>query len=226
MAISLTGWFPFMVGIVLNIVAAALISYAILRHQFLDIATVVRKGLLFSIPTIIIGLVYFLIVYLALEVFNSTTGAGIFLLSILVAVLTVLIGQPLRDSLKNRIDRLFYHENYNATQMLQRLSHAAVSILDLDAITRMILNEVTSTMHIRNAGLFLKQEPGGDFYLMAQVKMNPGSMKLSRKHPLVTYFQGDVQMALWTWMNTPISWRSGSRKKMSWKKSRGSCSSH
>jgi diguanylate cyclase (GGDEF)-like protein len=193
MLISLTGWISFPVDITFNIAAAALISYAILRHQLLDIAIVVRKGLLYSIPTIIIGIAYFLIVYLALGVFHSTTGAGIFLLSVLVAVLAVLIGEPLGSAVKHGVDRLFYRENYNSTQMLQRLSRTAVSVLDLDAITRLILNEVTSTMHIRHAGFFLKKEPTGDYYLMAQAGMDVGAMKLTRKHPLITYFNADQQ---------------------------------
>ncbi len=191
MLISLTGWVSFPVDITFNIAAAALIAYAILRHQFLDIDIVVRKGLLYSIPTIVLGVAYFLIVYLALGVFHSTTGTGIFLLSVLVAVLAVLIGEPLGRAVKQGVDRLFYRESYNSTQMLQRLSHTAVAVLDLDAITRLILNEVTSTMHIRHAGLFLKKEEGGDYYLMAQSGLDVGPLKLSRKHPLITYFNAD-----------------------------------
>jgi diguanylate cyclase (GGDEF)-like protein len=194
MLISLTDWVYFPVDMVFNIAAAALISYAILRHQLLDIAIVVRKGLLYSIPTIIIGIAYFLIVYLVLGVSHDITGAGIFLLSLLVAVLAVLIGEPLGNFLKRGVDRLFYRENYNSTQMLQRLSRTAASVLDLDAITRLILDEVTSTMHIRNAGFFLKNEPTGDYYLMAQAGMDLGALKFSRKHPLITYFIANDQV--------------------------------
>ena len=40
--------------------------------------------------------------------------------------------------------------------MLQRLSGAATSILDLDRLTGLILDEVTSTIHIERAAFFLQ----------------------------------------------------------------------
>ena len=183
MLIGLTGWIFSPVDVIFNIAAASLISYAILWRQLLDIALVVRKGLLYSIPTIMIGFAYFLIVYLVLGAFHNANGPGIFILSMLVAILAVLIGEPLGNAVKRGIDRLFYRENYNSTQMLQRLSRTAAAVLDLGTVTHLILDEVTSTMHIRNAGFFLKDQPSGDYYLMAQAGMDAGALKLSRKHP-------------------------------------------
>ena len=179
--------------IVFNIGAAAFIAYAIFKHQLLDLNIVVRKWLLYLIPVLILGAIYFGVIYLLLRVFNIFSGIGIFIVALLVAVVVTIAGRPLHNAVQNWIDRLFYRENYNATQMLQRLSLATVSILDLDALTRMILKEVTSTMHIHNAGLFLKKEQTGDFYLMGQVGMDIGNLKLVQKHPLVTYFKGNQQ---------------------------------
>ncbi len=57
-----------------NIISALLITYAILRHRLLDITIVLRKGLLYSIPSLLIVASYYLVTFLALTIFHSITG--------------------------------------------------------------------------------------------------------------------------------------------------------
>ncbi len=174
------------VDISFNIISALLIAYAILRHQILDITVVVRKGLLYSIPTVLISVSYFLVISLAIRIFHTPSDFGIILVSLAVAVLTALVAQPLRERAQSWVDRLFYREKYDSSQMLQRLSHTAASVLDLKKLTSMILSEVTSVLHIRYAAILIKQEESGDFYLIAQWGLPAGiNLKLSRQHPLV-----------------------------------------
>ena len=174
------------VDILFNIVAALLITNSILRHKFLDITLVVRKGLLYTIPTIIIGAGYFLIISLALNIFHTSTGLEIFLLSLVVAIITAVIAQPMRDRAQSWIDRIFFREKYNSTLMLQRLSETAASVLDITRLTKMIIEEVTSTMQIENAAFLLRDEESGDYTLMAQRGLEElGNLKLNKYHPIV-----------------------------------------
>jgi two-component sensor histidine kinase/uncharacterized membrane protein len=156
------------VDIAFNVLSALLIAYAILRHQLLDITVVVRKGLLYSIPTVIIGAGYFLIISLTTRLFHALAGLQIFYLSLIVAVIAAVAAQPLRDRAQHWIDKLFFRERYDSSLMLQRLSGAAASILDLDRLTGMILNEITTTMHVKTAAFLLRQAESRQFVLVAQ----------------------------------------------------------
>ena len=178
-----------------NGLSALLIAYAILRHNLLDIRVVIRKGLLYSIPTVLIGTGYFLVISLALRLFNHYSGTGIFILSLIVAVLTALIVQPLRDKAQSWIDRLFFREKYNSGLMLQRLSSQAASILDLDIITNMILEESTSILHIEKVAFFLKREDSDDYFLTARRGLSSNVMiNLSKNHPIVLWFSSHNQL--------------------------------
>src|SRR3990172_5813386 len=143
------------IDIAANTITAILIAYAILRHQLLDIQIVVRLGLLYSITTAILGLVYYLAITVTLSVVEAFSGGRIFLLSVIVALLTSVIISPIRDSAQLWIDRLFYRERYNASLMLQRLSHATVSLLNLEKITKVVLADVVRTLHIGHAAIFI-----------------------------------------------------------------------
>lgn len=178
-----------------NGINALIIAYAILRHNLLDIRLVLRKSLLYSIPTVIIGTGYFLVISLASTLFDLHPGLGIFILSLIVAALTALLVQPLRDKAQSWIDRLFYREKFDSGLMLQRLSGQAASVLDLGIITNMILDETTSILHIEKAAFLLKRVESEDFFLTAQKGMSPNAMiQLSKNHPIVLWFSNHDQL--------------------------------
>lgn len=176
------------IDIAANTVTAMLIAYAILRHQLLDIRIVVRLGLLYSITTAILGLVYYLAITLTLSVVEAFSGGRIFLLSVIVALLTSVLISPVRDSAQLWIDRLFYRERYNASLMLQRLSQATVSLLDLGKITKVVLADVVKTLHIGHAAIFIKQNSDNSYCLLAE----EGAPKIpalifSGDHPIIRW---------------------------------------
>lgn len=149
-----------------NIFSAFLITIAILRHRLLDFSVVLRKALLYTLPTIIIGISYYLVMLIALQV-QSLSGLPLFLISMLVAFGSALIIQPLRNLVQTWIDRIFFREKHDANMMLQRISRTTAYVLDLDEITRTILDEITRTMHVDQAAFFLKRPESGEFYLAA-----------------------------------------------------------
>lgn len=176
------------VDVLANIVNALLIAYAMLRYRLLDITLVLRKGVLYSVPTAVIGFGYLLIVLLAVNLFHVTTGYQFLLLYLVVAALTAVAVQPVWSRAQSWVDRLFFREKYDSSLMLQRLSRGAASILDLDILTGMILEEMTATMHIQRAALFLKQEESGEFRLSGQRGLEHVSVaKLRKDHPVVSW---------------------------------------
>lgn len=169
-------------------VSALLIAYSILRYQLLDIRIVIRQGLLYSIPTMIIGAAYFLIITLSLNIFSLYSGVEIFLASLLVAVLTALVAEPLRLKAQAIIDRMFFREKYDSTRMLETLSSSVATVLDLQKITTMILDEVCSTLHIPTAAFFLRDQETSRFQLATQIGKDGAQLiEFRQGHPMVMW---------------------------------------
>jgi putative nucleotidyltransferase with HDIG domain len=169
-----------------NVIAALLISYAILRHQLLDIQVVLRKGLLYFIPTIIIGAAYFLLISLTLFLIDADSQTELFTLSLIVSIIAGIVIQPLRDLLQRWVDRFFFRERYSEIQMLQRISEAAASMIDIDLLSSMILNEVSETIHIKETALFLRSENHKNYFLNALtgITLSPRT-KISEDNPII-----------------------------------------
>ena len=170
---------PYPVDMIMNAFFAFSIAYAILRYQLLDISVVVRKGLLYSILTVVTGVIYFVPIFLALNLLNFVIGYQVFLLSLVLAGLTALLVEPLRDKVQSEIDRLFFREKYDSTLMLQRLSRTAASVLDLGRLAEIILDDITQTMHIAKGAIFIKQEEGDRYHLRAYKGSDPPPRELS-----------------------------------------------
>ncbi len=176
------------IDIAANGVTAILFVYAILRYQLMDIRVVIRQGMLYSIPTIIIGTAYFLIIYLALRILDIATEVEIFVLSLVVAIITALAAEPLRLQAQSLIDRMFFREKYDSQVMLQTLSSQVTSVLDLYDITDMILTDVASTLHLPRAAFFLRDEETGVFQLTNQIGLEEiGHLTFRQGHPVVRW---------------------------------------
>jgi HD-GYP domain-containing protein (c-di-GMP phosphodiesterase class II) len=193
--INFTEWGKYPIDIAANTISAMLIAYAILRHKLLDIQIVVRIGMLYTITTAILGVVYFLVITLTLNVVEAFSGGRIFLLSVIVAFLTAVIITPLREAAQSWIDRMFYRERYNANLMLQRLSQTTASLLDLDKVTQIVLTELVETMHIGHAAIFIKSTSDNSFHLYAE-KGTPRipAMEFSQNHPVVKWISNQNQI--------------------------------
>lgn len=183
------GQYP--VDIAANALAAVLIAYAILRFQLLDISLVIRKGLIYSIPTVLISTMYFLTITLALRLFNQVAGLEIFLVSLLVAVITAILAEPVREQAQSWIDRIFFREKYDSRVMLQNLSSRTTAVLDLQEISEMILDQLSSTLHIEKAGILLKEEETERFTLVSQTGLPEDlTLEMRYNHPVVLWLTG------------------------------------
>jgi len=178
------------IDITANVINAILIAYAILRFQLLDISLVVRKGLFYSIPTIIIGIAYFLVIFLAVDLFHIVAGYEVFLISLVIASIIALLLQPLRDRTQLWVDRLFFREKYDTSLMLQRLSRTASSVLDIDKLARMILDEIDDTIHITKAALFLKETETDEYSIVAQRGMDINTT-MREDNPIVQWLSNN-----------------------------------
>jgi len=178
------GTYP--IDIAANGITALLIAYAIMRHQLLEIRVVLRFGLLYSLTTAIFGLAYYLSISLVLFLSHRIIGQELFGISLIVGALSGFLLSPIRNQAQIWIDRLFYREKYNANLMLQRLSQTTASLLDLEKITNMILDEVMDTLHIESATILINHSENDNVEIIAEKGKGKGILKKIRKdHPII-----------------------------------------
>ncbi|MBN1582512.1 MAG: PAS domain S-box protein [Anaerolineae bacterium] len=175
------------VDVLANVAGAFLIAYAILRYQLLDIQIVVRQGLLYAILAAILGAGSFTIIYFAVRLFHDLSIAQILIVSFVVAIIAAIVIQALRDRTQRWIDRLFFPDKYDGNVMIQTLSRTVTSVLDLQKLAKMILDEITGTMHVRWASLFLEQDGSQDWQVFQKGLDTAIGLRLKKEHPILQW---------------------------------------
>ncbi len=167
--------------------AVILIGYSIFSKRLLDIEILLRKVFLYTIPTIFIVAVYFLVITLAFRFFEALSGLQIFFISMGISILTAILIQPLYDKTQSWIERLFFREKYDRSLMLQRVSRTAATFLEVNMLANMILDEIVSTLYIDKAAFFLKDKTSKEFRLIAHRNLGKNTnFRLNADHPLIT----------------------------------------
>ena len=103
------GFYFYPTGFIPIIISMLLMTYAIVRHNLLDINIVIRKSLVYSILITIITILYVIFTLLAENLFRDIIGYNSLPITILTITLLVLFFQPLKNYIQKVVDKYFFH---------------------------------------------------------------------------------------------------------------------
>ena len=181
--------FPF--GFYLISIYVLIISYAIAKHRLMDISIVLKKGTTYVLLTLLLFVPSFLLITFSQRLFfnqiNYLFSAIIFLLLLLVADLFYRI----KPETERAVEQFLFRGRYDYRETLGKFSKAMVSILDLQSLSKQIVESITQTMGVEKASLFLWNEEKGGYSLFESknVKMTASTPFLSKSDPLPHYLQ-------------------------------------
>jgi signal transduction histidine kinase len=186
------GKFP--IDIAANGVNALLIAYAIIRHELLDIRIVFRKSLSYVTLVLALALTYLapiLILELASVKFSTGLNLSGVLLALVVGVIIAGLVHWLYEDIRDRIDRIYFRERYDAYLMVQELSEQLASTLDLDAMTSILLSRLSETLHLQSIALFLKLHASGEYSLSTGIELDVDELDLRWEydHPICRWLR-------------------------------------
>ena len=143
------------------------IGIALLRHNLWGIEIIIRRTLVYSLLTGLLGLVYFGGVALMQGILTADRGrltggegaVGSQPSAVVIVVTTLAIAalfNPLRTRIQDFIDRRFYRQKYNSEQALAQFATAARSQADLDHLVNALTEVTQNTLQPQQVSLWLK----------------------------------------------------------------------
>ncbi|MFC1595900.1 ATP-binding protein [Candidatus Margulisiibacteriota bacterium] len=144
-----------------------IIAYAVYKHQILDIALVIRKGLIYSVLIAVLSCFYTLGVFLFGLASISRSNSLWF--SLLAIVILTIVFKPLQEYIQRVIDKIFFRHKYDYQQTLKDISEKLRTVIMLDDLVNLLLKTVPKTIKIETASFYknneIEKSPLKDWFL-------------------------------------------------------------
>jgi hypothetical protein len=134
------------------------ISIAILHSRLWEIDVIIRKTLVYSLLTGMLGLFYFGGVALFQSILTNSGSQPSPIVIVGTTLAIAALFNPLRKRLQDFIDRRFYRQKYNAEKALADFAAAARNETDLDLLSRRLNTTIDETLQPEQVSLWLSSQ--------------------------------------------------------------------
>jgi len=147
-----------------SFVPAVFLAFGVLKYDLLDIGTLIRRGTVYFLLTGILTLLYVIVIFLFHTFVIGNAGNDSFVLSLVLALIIVLLFNPLRERVQSVIEHLFFRGRYDYRQLLREISGRMASLLSLPQIRGLLIDEITGALRVEGVSLVMAEEGGLRLY--------------------------------------------------------------
>jgi signal transduction histidine kinase len=164
--------------------------YAIIKHRLMDINIVFKKGTTYGLLMLLLFIPSFLLILLGQKIFLKEMNAPFSVFVFLILLLAAILFSKIKPRTEKAVEQLLFKKYYDYHETLGMFSKAIVSILDLQPLSKRIIETIAQTMGVEKASLFLlNEEKGGyDLYESRNIKI-PAVPILPKRDPLPHYLE-------------------------------------
>jgi signal transduction histidine kinase len=165
--------------------------YAIIKHHLMDINIVLKKGTTYILLMLLLFVPSFLLIILSQKIFFGKINYLFSAIIFSVLFLATIFFHQIKPGTEKAVEQLLFKDRYDYRETLGKFSRAMVSILDLQSLSKRIIETITQTMGVDKASLFFLNEERGGYYLLESknIKMTFPIPIIPKGDPLSRYLQ-------------------------------------
>jgi class 3 adenylate cyclase len=172
----------------------ASLGYAIVRHNLFDVDVFIKRAVGYVIITAIIIAAYMLVSIPLNVLAGQYELAQSQAFPILFTLAVILVFNPLRNRVQALVDRAFFRKEYDYGQIIDKISGAISSMLDLNQILNRLVGTFSDDMFIENSSVMLLNPAGNEYrvYLAeGEKKQAIEKIALKRQAPLIQIIESE-----------------------------------
>lgn len=191
---------------------AGTVSYAIVKHKFLDINFLVLRTVSFTILIIITALSYsFLLFLIGNYLFNITITFNQQIFFIGITFLIAFSFPSLQRMVERLTNRIFFKDRYATDEEISKLSKIMTSTFNLNELTSKVMNEIQLCIKYTKANVIIFGKDGNIQFSKQDFSIADSDLKiLQRKQELILFNsleEGELKEILRNYdiqMSTPL----------------------
>lgn len=163
----LTGGSPLSTyGPIFSVLMIAMVAHAIIRHRFMNVRLVVRRGAVYLIAAIIAGICLVSMLFLADRLTGGTADDAPLEVQVIVGLLVALAFNPFKNRIQTWLDRYVYRQTYDYQKTIRDATSTIASILDLKSVLSYLCDMTSRTFRPDLVAVFTR-DPGSDSFELA-----------------------------------------------------------
>jgi two-component system NtrC family sensor kinase len=148
------------------------VSYAIFKHQLMDISVVIRKTLIYSMISAALAAIYVGTITLLTHVLEGRQAVTSAYSSALAAIFITLLFNPLRSRIQKVIDKVFSRTRLDLEGKMAEFSSAVVGEQDPVQVTQALFRALTEGFNPIDMALYERDGTNGDYQKIYSLRPN------------------------------------------------------
>lgn len=170
-----------------SFIPAIILAFGVLKYDLLDMGAVIRKGTVYFSLTAILTILYISLIYLFNTLFIQAGLGNSVALPLILALLIILLFNPIKENVQNFIDKLFFRGKYDYRKTLKEISGKMTSLLKTDEVTSLLLHSISEALQVRNSGLLIYDDEKELFQPYSH-RSRP-LYEIEKNHPMAAFLE-------------------------------------
>jgi len=146
------------------------VTYAIFRHQMLNIEVIIKKTLVFAGLLAAVSAMLLLPTFVIQEYLIGTATLGGRILGLTISgIIIILAMRKIEDFLINITDKTLFQKKYDYKELLKTFTSEVLTVLDIDVLVHTTVDRLSHIMKIQSCGLLLLNKTKNQYELVASV---------------------------------------------------------
>ncbi len=141
----------------------ASIAYSIIRHNLFDADAIIRRTVGYAVATVIVVGAYAGVSVALNVMIGKYQLAQSQIFPILFTLCVILVFNPLRDRIQAFVDHVFFRKEYDYAAILDRVSRAMTSLLELKLVLKRLTRTFAEDMFISTSSVMLLTPEGAGY---------------------------------------------------------------
>src|SRR5215475_13213154 len=169
---------------------------AIVRYRLRDVEVIIKRGLAYTAFLSAAAVLYFALLRTTGFFFANDSDGHNWIVALLATFVIVLLAQPVKDSVQNALDRVFYRDRYDYRRALLGFARDLNSDLDVMRLSQRLVSRIVETLGVDRMALMLADERSGDFESIGAFGFPRAVSPLARDSSLVKRLDAGHTVAL------------------------------
>ena len=169
---------------------------AIVRYRLRDVEVIIKRGVAYTAFLSATAVLYFALLRTTGYFFSNDSDQHNWIVALLATLVLILLAQPVKQSVQNALDRVFYRDRYDYRRALLGFARDLNNDLDVMRLSQRLVSRIVETLGVDRMSLMLADERSGDFATIGDFGFTGVVPPLTRESSLISRLDSGHTVAL------------------------------